>query len=95
MANILVTGGTGYIGSHTIVTLINAGYNVTVVDNLINSSEESLKRIKQICNCEDDRIRLFKVDICNHNDLEVVFQTSPKFDSCIHFAGLKVTYIYI
>lgn len=89
--NVLVTGGTGYIGSHTIVCLLEAGYDVTVVDNLCNSSERSLQRVQQIAHCQDaaDRIRFFKVDLRDKDALEVVFQVSPKFASCIHFAGLK------
>ena len=87
--NILVTGGTGYIGVHTIVTLIEAGYDITVVDNLCNSSEEGLHRVVDITNCDPSRIRFFKVDMKNLADLEEVFQQSPCFKSCIHFAGLK------
>ena len=61
--NILVTGGTGYIATHTIVSLLNAGYDVTIVDNLINSSEASLEGVRAICGCSSDRIRFFKVVI--------------------------------
>ena len=87
--NVLVTGGAGYIGTHTIVVLLEAGFDVTVVDSLVNSNEESLRRVKQITKCDDDRIRFHKVDLCNKDDLEKVFQSSGRFDSCIHFAGLK------
>jgi UDP-glucose 4-epimerase len=88
--NILVAGGSGFIGSHTIVCLIEAGYNVTVLDNLVNSSEESLKRVRAITGCDESRIRFFNVDLCNYSAVEAVFEGSPRFDACIHFAGLKV-----
>lgn len=55
--NVLVTGGTGYIGSHTIVVLLQHGYNVTVLDSLVNSSEIALARIRQIVNCDENRLR--------------------------------------
>ena len=74
--NVLVTGGAGYIGTHTIVVLLEAGFDVTVVDSLVNSNEESLRRVKQITKCDDDRIRFHKVDLCNKDDLEKVFQSS-------------------
>eukprot|EP00472_Partenskyella_glossopodia_P010726 CAMPEP_0197529874 /NCGR_PEP_ID=MMETSP1318-20131121/29913_1 /TAXON_ID=552666 /ORGANISM="Partenskyella glossopodia, Strain RCC365" /LENGTH=417 /DNA_ID=CAMNT_0043085489 /DNA_START=283 /DNA_END=1536 /DNA_ORIENTATION=+ len=83
---ILVTGGTGYIGSHTVVQLLESGYDVTVVDNLVNSNEKVLDRIDQICS---KRPKFFQVDICDETQLENVFRTSPKFDAVIHFAGLK------
>jgi UDP-glucose 4-epimerase len=87
--NILVTGGTGYIGTHTVLCLIEAGYDVTVMDNLINSSEEGIRRVREITNCEESRIRCFNVDICNKDQMREVFQNSPRFSACIHFAGLK------
>eukprot|EP01036_Dinobryon_divergens_P022927 gene22926-31231_t len=93
---ILVTGGAGYIGTHTIVLLINAGYNVAVVDNLVNSSEEALERVKVICNCDSSRIRFYNIDLCDSAAFEKVFQDGggcaggfKKFKACIHFAGLK------
>jgi hypothetical protein len=88
--HILVAGGAGYIGTHTIVTLIEDGYDVTVIDNLVNSNEESLNRVKEITKCDPSRIRFYNVDMYNLTDLEEVFKTSQKFQSCIHFAGLKV-----
>ncbi len=66
-----------------------AGYNVTVVDNLINSSEESLKRVRVITSCEEKRITFVKVDMCDLAAFERVFESSPPFLACIHFAGLK------
>lgn len=83
--NILVTGGAGYIGSHTIVELLQEGHDVTVVDNLVNSSEESLKRVEKITGKSVD---FHKVDLCDKPALEKVF-ASKKFDAVIHFAGLK------
>ena len=82
---ILVTGGAGYIGSHTCVELVNAGYEVVVVDNLSNSKMESLSRVKEITGKE---ISFYQVDILNRKDLEKVFAEN-KIDAVIHFAGLK------
>ena len=90
--NILVTGGTGYIGIHTIVSLIEADYDVTVVDNLSNSSSECLNRIPLITGCDISRIRFYEVDIRDYLGLEKVFQDRDgmePFAACIHFAGLK------
>ena len=67
---ILVTGGAGYIGSHTCVELVNAGYEVVVVDNLSNSKMESLSRVKEIIGKD---ITFYEVDILNRKDLEKVF----------------------
>lgn len=91
---ILVTGGYGYIGSHTITILLEQKFNVVVVDNFINSSKVSLDRVAEICNLseEDRKTRLVchDVDICDEAALRKVFEQSPKFAACIHFAGLKV-----
>ena len=83
--NILVTGGAGYIGSHTCVQLLEAGYDVTVVDNLCNSSEEALKRVEQITG---KPLKFYKIDMANKSDLRKVFEENT-FDAAIHFAGLK------
>lgn len=83
--NILVTGGAGYIGSHTCVEAIKAGYTVTVFDNLSNSSEESLNRVEKITGV---RPRFVKGDICDRAAMAAVFD-SEKYDAVIHFAGLK------
>ena len=82
---ILVTGGAGYIGSHTVVELQNAGYDVVVVDNLANSSEKSLKRVEAITG---KPVKFYKADILDREALEEIFE-KEKLDSCIHFAGLK------
>jgi UDP-glucose 4-epimerase len=90
---ILVTGGCGYIGSHTIVLLLQEGYNVVVVDNLINSSPVSLDRVAAIVGLSDEernvRLVLHSIDICNEADLRQIFSQSLPFHSVIHFAGLK------
>lgn len=82
---ILVTGGAGYIGSHTVVELQNAGYEVVVLDNLSNSSEKSLKRVEAITG---KKVPFYKADILDREALEDIF-SKEKLDSCIHFAGLK------
>lgn len=87
--NVLVAGGAGYIGTHTVLTLLENGYDITVVDNLINSSDEGIKRVLQLVGCDESRVRVYHVDLCNKDELEKVFQESPRFCSCIHFAGLK------
>lgn len=83
--NILVTGGAGYIGSHTVVQLLQAGYSVVVVDNLCNSSVRSLERVKQITGLEP---KFYKVDVCNQAALGKIFKAEA-IDAVIHFAGLK------
>lgn len=89
---ILVTGGCGYIGTHTIVCLLEQDYSVVVVDNLCNSNAISLDKVKEIVNLQDtQRLVFHKVDICKEDDLRKVFEQSPKFEACIHFAGLKVS----
>ena len=83
--SILVTGGAGYIGSHTCVELLNAGHNVTVVDNFCNSSYEAIKRVEAIT---AKKIPFHEVDILDINALDKVF-SEKTFDSVIHFAALK------
>ncbi|MDD6187851.1 MAG: UDP-glucose 4-epimerase GalE [Oscillospiraceae bacterium] len=82
---ILVTGGAGYIGSHTVVELLNEGHEVVVVDNLVNSSKESLKRVEKITG---KKVPFFELDIRDRQALENVVKGAG-FDCCIHFAGLK------
>ena len=83
--SILVTGGAGYIGSHTVFELVNAGYDVVVVDNLCNSSKESMKRVEEITG---KAVKFYEVDILDKEGLTKVFE-NESFDSVIHFAGLK------
>ncbi|MGO3920706.1 UDP-glucose 4-epimerase GalE [Acinetobacter venetianus] len=85
MARILVTGGAGYIGSHTCVELLNAGYEVIVFDNLSNSSEESLRRVQILTG---ESLVFIKGDIRNQHELNQVFD-DYQIDAVIHFAGLK------
>lgn len=82
---ILVTGGAGFIGSHTCVELQQAGYDVVVYDNLCNSSEESLKRVEALTG---KAVKFYKGDILDRDRLNEVFEKED-IDSCIHFAGLK------
>lgn len=82
---ILVTGGAGYIGSHTVVELQTAGYDVVVLDNLSNSSEKSLQRVEKITG---KPVTFYKADILDRDALNAVFE-KESIDSCIHFAGLK------
>ncbi len=85
MKKILVTGGTGYIGSHTVIELINKGYDPIIFDNLYNSKLEVLDRIKEITG---KKPKFVKGDLLKKSDLEKLFKEN-KFDSVIHFAGLK------
>ena len=82
---ILVTGGAGYIGSHTCVELLNQGQEVVVVDNLCNSSEESLNRVKQITGKD---VTFYKADLLDKAAMEEIF-SKETIDAVIHFAGLK------
>ena len=82
---ILVSGGTGYIGSHTCVELINAGHEVVIFDNLYNSKEEALDKIKEITGV---RPKFYKADMTIKEELRPIFEEN-KFDAVIHFAGLK------
>ena len=83
--NILVTGGAGFIGSHTVIELLDRGYDVTVVDNFVNSKPESLKRVAELAGRAPG---FFEVDLCDAAKVDAVF-ASAKFDAVIHFAGLK------
>lgn len=85
MANILVTGGAGYIGSHTCIELLGANHKVIVLDNLSNSSEESLRRVQQLTG---KALTFIEGDIRNSDDLNAIF-ANHAIDAVIHFAGLK------
>ena len=82
---ILVTGGAGYIGSHTCIELLKAGYDVVVVDNLYNSSEKAIKRVEEI---SGKNVTFYKADILDREKLNEIFD-KESIDSVIHFAGLK------
>lgn len=82
---VLVTGGAGYVGSHTCIRLLESGYDIVVVDNLSNSKEEALDRVKRITGRD---FKFYKVDLLDKEKLEEVFKTN-KIETVIHFAGLK------
>ena len=82
---ILVTGGAGYIGSHTCIELLKAGYDVVVVDNLYNSSEKAIQRVEEI---SGKKVTFYKADILDREKLNEIFD-KESIDSVIHFAGLK------
>lgn len=82
---VLVTGGAGFIGSHTVVELLNEGYETIVVDNLSNSSEESLRRVEKITG---KKVTFYNADVRDRAKMEEIF-TAHKIDWVIHFAGLK------
>jgi UDP-glucose 4-epimerase len=82
---ILVTGGAGYIGSHTCVELLQAGHDVVVVDNLSNSKEESLRRVQELAGRS---LEFHKIDVLDEVGLKAVFERSP-VEAVVHFAGLK------
>ena len=84
--SILVSGGAGYIGSHTCIELIEAGYDIVVADNLCNSSEEAVRRVSRIVGRE---IPFVKAELCTEDEVEALFAKYPDIDAVIHFAGLK------
>jgi len=83
---VLVTGGAGFIGSHACVELIEAGYGVIVADNLVNSSEESLRRVGKITGV---KVKFEHMDVTDERRLDALFSENPGIDAVIHFAGLK------
>ncbi|MGT2772158.1 UDP-glucose 4-epimerase GalE [Streptococcus marimammalium] len=85
MATILVTGGAGYIGSHTCIQLLNQGYDIVVIDNLYNASSKSLEVVKKITG---KSLTFYKGDIRNEKKLQEIFE-NHEFSAVIHFAGLK------
>ena len=84
--SILVSGGAGYIGSHTCVELLEAGYDIVVVDNLCNASEEAVRRVEQITG---KTVPFVKADLCDPAATEALFAQYPDIDAVMHFAGLK------
>jgi UDP-glucose 4-epimerase len=93
LAQLLITGGAGFIGSHTCLVLLEAGHRLVVLDNFTNSSPESLRRVVELAGSGDgDRLVVVEGDIRNAADLERAFAASPQgqpIDAVIHFAGLK------
>ncbi|MEG0913184.1 MAG: UDP-glucose 4-epimerase GalE [Oscillospiraceae bacterium] len=83
--SVLVTGGAGYIGSHTCLALIDAGYDVIIVDNFVNSKPEVINRLEKLCG---KKIPFIEADLCNFESVNRIFSNN-KIESIIHFAGLK------
>jgi len=86
MSTILVTGGSGYIGSHTIVDLIDNGYNVISVDNNSRSNPAMLEGVEKITG---KKVKNYKVDLCNFDDTFAIFQENGDIEGIIHFAAFK------
>ncbi|KAG6600513.1 hypothetical protein SDJN03_05746, partial [Cucurbita argyrosperma subsp. sororia] len=86
--SILVTGGAGYIGTHTVLQLLLGGYRTVIVDNLDNSSEIAVRRVKELAGDLGKNLSFHKLDLRDKRSLEKVFASTP-FDAVIHFAGLK------
>ena len=84
--SILVNGGAGYIGSHTCVELIRAGYQVVVADNLVNSSAEAIRRVERITGAS---VPFVRADLCDPREVDALFTAHPDIDAVIHFAALK------
>ena len=84
--SILITGGAGFIGSHTAVAFLEAGYDIVVADNYSNSSPKALDRVRKITGRD---FPAYEVDLCDKEALRRVFLENPDIDSAIHFAGLK------
>ena len=83
---ILVTGGTGYIGSHTVVELIAAGYTPVIVDNLVNSNKKILHQVEKIT---EKKIEFHEFDLCNEEKTKSFIQSNPDIEGVIHFAAYK------
>ena len=83
MTKVVLAGGAGYIGSHTAVELLENGYDIVVADDLSNSSEESLERVKRITGKD---FRFYEADVCDKAALDKIFEEND-IDAVIHFAG--------
>ena len=83
--NILLTGGAGFIGSHTCVEMLKAGHSVVVVDNYVNSNPEAICRVEEITGCS---VKVYEADVCDKAAMTRIFDENA-FDAVIHFAGLK------
>lgn len=83
---VLVCGGAGYIGSHTCIELLQAGYEVVVADNFINSAPEAIRRVERIVGRP---VPLMEADLCDEAQVEPIFLQHPEIEAVIHFAGLK------
>ena len=83
---VLVTGGTGYIGSHTVVELLNKGYDVVIADNLSNSKRDVVGKIQKITG---KKVKFYKINVCNNRALQKLFRENPDIEAVLHFAGLK------
>ena len=83
---VLVTGGCGYIGSHTCVELLNSGYDVIIIDNLVNSKKEVVSKIEKITG---KKVKFYEADCCDKNALRKIFKENDHIDAVLHFAGLK------
>jgi len=84
--SVLITGGAGFIGSHTAVEFLNAGYDIVIMDNFSNSKPESLERIKKITGKD---FKFYRADLLDTESMDRIFEENPDIDSVIHFAGLK------
>ena len=82
---VLLTGGAGYIGSHTAVELMNSGYDVVIADNLSNSCKEAISRIEEL---GGNKVSFYDIDVCCKEEMEKLF-SEQDIGACIHFAGLK------
>lgn len=88
MKKILVTGGLGYIGSHTAVNLVEKGYEVIILDNYSNSDPQVLQKLRKILGDKENRISFYNLDVCDKDKLQQIFEENDIY-GVIHFAGYK------